>query len=57
MRGVLARLLVGAEGTLGVVTEALVHLLPLPRFRGVLALHFDSLAAAVAAVVADPRRD
>ena len=29
----LAKLIVGAEGTLGTVTEALVHLLPLPKVR------------------------
>ncbi len=44
----LARLLVGAEGTLGVVTEALVYLVPKPARRGVVVLHFDSLEAAVA---------
>ena len=46
----LARLLVGAEGTLATVTEALVHLIPLPRRRGLVVLHFSSLAAAVAAI-------
>jgi len=43
----LAKLLVGAEGTLGAITQATVHLVPLPAVRGVLVLHFDSLAAAV----------
>jgi FAD/FMN-containing dehydrogenase/Fe-S oxidoreductase len=48
----LARLLVGAEGTLATVTEALVHLVPLPAARGLLVLHFSSLAAAVGATEA-----
>ena len=46
----LARLLVGAEGTLATVTEALVHLVPLPAARGVVVLHFSSLASAVGTI-------
>jgi FAD/FMN-containing dehydrogenase/Fe-S oxidoreductase len=46
----LSKLIVGAEGTLACVTEAVVHLVPLPARRGVIVLHFDSLEAAVAAV-------
>ncbi len=46
----LAKLLVGAEGGLATITEARVHLLPLPRVRAILVLHFDSMANAVAAV-------
>ncbi len=46
----LAKILVGAEGSLGTITEALVHLLPLPKVRGMLVLHFDSMAHAVASV-------
>ena len=46
----LAKLIVGAEGTLACITEALVHLVPLPPRRGIVVLHFDSLSAAVAAV-------
>jgi FAD/FMN-containing dehydrogenase/Fe-S oxidoreductase len=46
----LAKLLVGAEGTLGTITEALVHLLPLPKVRGIVVLHFDSMAHAVCSV-------
>jgi len=46
----LSKLFVGAEGTLGCVTEALLHLTPLPKARGVVVLHFDSLAAAVAPI-------
>jgi Fe-S oxidoreductase len=46
----LAKLIVGAEGTLATVTGALVHLLPLPKVRAIVVLHFDSMQAAVAAV-------
>ncbi|REK17518.1 MAG: FAD-binding oxidoreductase [Planctomycetota bacterium] len=46
----LAKLLVGAEGTLGTITEALIHLLPLPKVRGVIVLHFDSMQAAVRSI-------
>jgi FAD/FMN-containing dehydrogenase/Fe-S oxidoreductase len=46
----LAKMLVGAEGTLGTITEAVVHLLPLPKVRVVHVLHFDSMQAAVASV-------
>ncbi len=45
----LAKLIVGAEGTLACVTSATLHLLSLPARRGVVVLHFDSLAAAVGA--------
>lgn len=46
----LARLIVGAEGTLGIVTEATVHTIPLPRERGVACLLFESVDTAVQAV-------
>jgi FAD/FMN-containing dehydrogenase/Fe-S oxidoreductase len=46
----IAKLVVGAEGGLGTVVESLVHLLPLPKVRGILVLHFDSMANAVASV-------
>ncbi len=46
----LARLIAGAEGSLGTVTDTLVHLLPLPKVRGIVVLHFDSMASAVASV-------
>src|SRR5205085_11956203 len=46
----LARLLVGAEGTLGTITEALVHLIPLPAARGVVVLHYATLASAVESI-------
>ena len=35
---------------MGTITEALVHLLPLPKVRGVVVLHFDSMQPAVASV-------
>ncbi len=46
----LARLVTGSEGTLAVMTEALVHLVPAPPHRGVLVLHFESLADSCAAL-------
>jgi FAD/FMN-containing dehydrogenase len=46
----LAKLIVGGEGGLGIVTDALVHLLPLPSVRVILVLHFDSMERAVASV-------
>ncbi len=46
----LAKLVVGGEGGLGVVTEALVHMLPLPKVRAIVVLHFDSMEHAVASV-------
>lgn len=46
----LARLVVGAEGTLGVVTAALLHLVPQPRHRGIIVLQFDSFRDSVAMV-------
>lgn len=46
----LARLIVGAEGTLGIVTEATVYAIPLPRERAVACLLFESVDTAVQAV-------
>ncbi len=46
----LTGLLVGSEGTLGVVTRVLLALVPRPVERVTLALGFESLAVAVAAV-------
>ncbi len=46
----LASLIVGAEGTLGTVTEALLSLVPLPAQRGIVVLHFESLDEACAAL-------
>jgi glycolate oxidase len=39
----LARLFVGSEGLLGIVTEATLKLLPLPPFRACLSVGFDSM--------------
>ncbi len=46
------QLLVGSEGTLAVVTEAEVGLLPKPKTRGLLVPQFSSLAACMDAVAA-----
>ena len=46
----LTQLLVGSEGTLAVVTQATLKLVPLPRFRRTLLAPFDSVAAAAGAV-------
>ena len=47
----LARMVVGAEGTLGVVTEAVLHLVPLPKERGVVCLQFETIDAALEATL------
>jgi len=46
----LMQLFIGSEGTLGVVTEAVLRLLPLPRARATAAALFPSLDAASQAV-------
>jgi len=43
----LHQLLVGSEGTLGIITEAELSVVPIPRYRGLLVLHFNSLSAAM----------
>src|SRR5580698_6080366 len=48
----LTKLFVGAEGLLGVVTEATLKLIPLPPFRATLAAGFDSMANAIRALQA-----
>ena len=48
----LVPLIVGSEGTLAVVTEATVRLVPLPTMTGLAAVHFDSVVAAAAAAMA-----
>lgn len=47
----LARLLVGSEGTLGLVTEVLLATQPLPRYTAVALLLFDSLEKASRAIL------
>jgi FAD/FMN-containing dehydrogenase/Fe-S oxidoreductase len=46
----LARLLVGSEGTLGIITEAVLKTIPLPAGRALVMLGFDSLDGALKAV-------
>ena len=48
----LHQLVVGSEGTLAVVTEAELNLVPRPRVRGLLVPQFASLAAAMDALAA-----
>jgi len=48
----LHRLFVGSEGTLGVITEATLKLIPLPPFRANLAVGFGSMNSAVRALQA-----
>jgi glycolate oxidase subunit GlcD len=48
----LTRLIVGSEGTLGVIVEATVRLLPAPKPSATLVAHFPSLQAAGRAVLA-----
>ena len=47
----LAKLLVGSEGTLALITEATVTVDPLPAHRGCVLLLFDSLDKAAHAVL------
>jgi FAD/FMN-containing dehydrogenase/Fe-S oxidoreductase len=47
----LARLLVGSEGTLALITEATLRTDPMPRYQGVVLLWFDSLDRASRAVL------
>lgn len=46
----LSRLFVGSEGTLGIVTEAVLHVVPLPKERGVVCLQYRSVDAALESV-------
>jgi glycolate oxidase len=48
----LVSLLVGSEGTLGIITEATLRLLPAPESRGTLLVVFDQMEAAARAVAA-----
>ena len=45
----LAKLMVGSEGTLGVILSAKVNLVPLPKAKAVLAIQFASLLESLAA--------
>ncbi len=46
------RMVVGSEGTLAVVTQADVRLVPLPKLKGVAAVHFESVVEAAEATLA-----
>ncbi len=46
-----AALVCGSEGTLGIVTEITVGLVPLPRHKSLVVLHFDDLESALTATV------
>jgi glycolate oxidase subunit GlcD len=48
----LTRLIVGSEGTLGIVVEAAVRLLPAPKPPSTLVAFFDDLASAAEAILA-----
>ena len=48
----LCRLMVGSEGTLGIVVEAKLQLVPLPKAKGLTAIHFTDLLDALGAVPA-----
>ena len=50
----LHRLFVGSEGMLGIVTEAILKLIPLPPYRACLAVGFDSTRAAARTIAAPP---
>lgn len=54
-RGELQALLIGSEGTLAVITEVLLRLLPQPEARQTLAATFDSMQAAADSVAAVAR--
>jgi FAD/FMN-containing dehydrogenase/Fe-S oxidoreductase len=46
----LAQLMVGSEGTLGIITEAALNLVPIPRAKRLAMVHFSDLRAAMEAV-------
>jgi FAD/FMN-containing dehydrogenase/Fe-S oxidoreductase len=48
----LTKLMVGSEGTLGIVVEARIALVPLPKFKAVLAIQFADLLEALEATPA-----
>lgn len=43
----LEHLIAGSEGTLGVVTTAKLNLLPIPKFKALLVVHYDSFVTAL----------
>ncbi len=45
-------MIVGSEGTLAVITEAKVRLVPVPKVKGLAAVHFRSVVEAAEATVA-----
>jgi FAD/FMN-containing dehydrogenase/Fe-S oxidoreductase len=45
----LARIMVGSEGTLGVVLEAKLNLVPLPKFKAVMVIGFEQLLESLTA--------
>ena len=47
----LARLLVGSEGTLALITQATLRTVPIPKQRGVALLFFDRLESAATAAI------
>src|SRR5262245_49788773 len=47
----LARLLVGSEGTLALITQATLRTVPIPKHRGVALLFFDRLESAATAAI------
>ena len=53
----MARLLVGSEGTLALITEATVRTSPLPRHTGVILLFFDRLEGAAQAALLVSKMD
>ena len=46
----LAKLMVGSEGTLGVITEATLSVVPIPRHKRLALVHFSELRASLEAV-------
>jgi len=46
----LATLLVGSEGSLGVITQASLNLVPIPKLKWLVLVHFNSLISALQAV-------
>jgi FAD/FMN-containing dehydrogenase/Fe-S oxidoreductase len=48
----LARMMVGSEGTLGIILEAKLRLVPLPKAKAVMAILFDDLLESLAAAPA-----